>query len=53
MGMEGKHPSLVALDSVEVVGTTEGSNDPGWALAIRETNHQHPDHDTAIWPEPK
>ncbi len=50
MGMEGKHPSLVSLDSVEVVGTTEGANDPAWASAIRTSNRQHPDHDTAEWP---
>ncbi len=50
MGMEGKHPSLAALDSVEVVGTTEGANDPAWWTAIKATNHQHPDHDTATWP---
>ena len=50
MGLEGKHPSLVHLDEVEAVGTTEGSNDPAWAAAIRASSHQHPDHDTAIWP---
>lgn len=50
MGMEGKHPSLAALDSVEVVGTTEDSNDPSWWTAIRKTSHQHPDHDTVEWP---
>ena len=50
MGIEGKHPSLVALDSVEVVGTTEDSNAPDWWTAIRQTSHQHPDHDTENWP---
>lgn len=49
MGMEGKHPSLVHLDEVEVVGTTEGANDSAWWTAIKATNHQHPDHDTADW----
>jgi hypothetical protein len=50
MGMEGKHPSLVHLDAVETVGTTEDSNDPAWWGAIKQTTHQHPDHDTAEWP---
>jgi hypothetical protein len=50
MGMEGKHPSLVHLDAVEIVGTTEGANDSAWWTAIKATNHQHPDHDTADWP---
>ena len=50
MGMEGKHPSLVHLDAVEVVGTTEDANDPAWWTAIRTSSRQHPDHDTATWP---
>ena len=49
MGLEGKHPSLMDLDAVEEVGTTE-QNDGAEALArIRASNHQHPDHDTEQW----
>ena len=49
MGLEGKHPSLMDLDAVEEVGTTE-QNDGAEALAtIRASNHQHPDHDTEDW----
>ena len=49
MGMEGKHPSLVHLDEVEDCGTTETAMTDD-AIAIRASNHQHPDHDTAQWP---
>ena len=49
MGLEGKHPSLFHLDAIEEVGTTE-QNDPDGVIAIRASNHQHPDHDTAQWP---
>jgi hypothetical protein len=50
MGLEGRHPSLRPLPGVEQVGTTE-DNDSAEAVArIRNSNHQHPDHDTAEWP---
>ncbi len=49
-GMEGKHPSLMRLDDIESAGTTE-SEDPVQAAEIAASSRQHPDHDTAEWPE--
>jgi hypothetical protein len=49
MGLEGKHPSLMDLGAVEEVGTTESNDDAAVLAAIRQTNHQHPDHDTSDW----
>ncbi|MEQ1900147.1 MAG: GFA family protein [Devosia sp.] len=49
MGMEGKHPSLKHLDDIEAVGTTE-ENMTDTAARIRQSNNQHPDHDTTVWP---
>lgn len=49
MGTEGKHPSLFDLDAVEDCGTTETAM-TSEAQAIKASNHQHPDHDTALWP---
>ncbi len=51
MGMEGKHPSLLALDAIEDCGTTEQAMTTK-AVAIKASNRQHPDHDTALWPDP-
>jgi hypothetical protein len=51
MGMEGKHPSLLHLDDIESLGTTESADGIEAAAAIASTNHQHPDHDTLRWPE--
>ena len=48
MGLEGKHPSLQKLDEVELAGTTE-ENMAEDAVKIRNSNHQHPDHDTTDW----
>jgi hypothetical protein len=49
MGMEGKHPSLFHLDTIENLGTTEEAEDENQLTDIRKTSHQHPDHDTAGW----
>lgn len=49
MGMEGKHPSLMHLNDVEALGTTEEAEDDDQVAAIRATNNQHPDHDTSDW----
>jgi hypothetical protein len=49
MGNEGKHPSLFHLDDVESMGTTETAEDAAELEAIRRSNNQHPDHDTAQW----
>jgi hypothetical protein len=48
-GIEGRHPALLHLAAIEEVGTTE-TNMPGEVGPIRDTNHQHPDHDTERWP---
>lgn len=49
MGLEGKHPSLLHLDDVESMGTTETADDAEVLAAIRASNNQHPDHDTVEW----
>jgi hypothetical protein len=48
MGNEGKHPSLFHLGDIEQTGTTEEAMTDE-AVAIRGSNHQHPDHDTDHW----
>jgi len=50
MGLEGRHPSLRPLPGAEQVGTTEQNDSAEVVARIRNTNHQHPDHDTADWP---
>jgi hypothetical protein len=50
MGMQGKHPSLSHLNDIESLGTTEIADGDEATAAIRATNRQHPDHDTAQWP---
>jgi hypothetical protein len=52
MGMEGKHPSLLHLNDIEDLGTTEVADGEESTTAIRLSNHQHPDHDTSVWPDP-
>jgi hypothetical protein len=52
MGLEGRHPTIPNLNTVEEVGTTEQADGTEAVAAIRASNRQHPDHDTAIWPEP-
>jgi hypothetical protein len=53
MGLEGKHPSLMHLGDVEETGTTESAME-GEATLIRQSNNQHPDHDTTEWtPRPR
>ena len=48
MGLEGKHPSLFHLNNVEECGTTEEAM--GYlTVDIKQTNNQHPDHDTTDW----
>ncbi len=48
-GNESRHPSFDHFDAVEAAGTTESVMTED-AKSIRATNHQHPDHDTADWP---
>jgi hypothetical protein len=49
VGMEARLAVIDRLATLEDWGTTEAGN-PQEAVAIRATNHQHPDHDTALWP---
>ena len=57
-GTEAKISWLERLDQLPG-HTTEGDAEvpPKWVREISESNHQHPDHDTKIWPpasgEPK
>ena len=48
-GLEGRMPWLGELDALP--GQTTEDEDPADLVAqIRDTNHQHPDHDTSVWP---
>ena len=48
-GLEGRMPWLSDLDALPGQ-TTENEDAPDLVAQIRETNHQHPDHDTKTWP---
>jgi hypothetical protein len=48
-GIEGRMPWFAALDRLPGDKTTE-EEEPAKAAAVRATNHQHPDHDTSVWP---
>ena len=50
-GNEGRVPWFDTLTSIEHGGETETGQED-WASAIKSTNHQHPDHDTDVWPQP-
>lgn len=50
MGLEGRHPSFPLIPGAQPVGTTEEENGADAVAAIRASNYQHPDHDTADWP---
>jgi hypothetical protein len=52
LGMEARLPQVDQLAHLKDYGSTE-ENDPEGAPAIRASNHQHPDHDTAEWPLPR
>jgi hypothetical protein len=51
-GIESRIAFVPHLHDVPDGGTTEGEEgaDNKWADAIRSSNHQHPDHDTDVWP---
>ncbi len=51
LGLEGKMPQLAQLGHIRTYGTSEEA-DPSSADLARSTNHQHPDRDTDVWPEP-
>jgi hypothetical protein len=48
-GVEARMPWFATLASLPGEQTTE-EDDPALAATIASTNHQHPDHDTAVWP---
>jgi hypothetical protein len=48
-GIEGRHSYFGKLAALPGDKTTE-NDAPEKAAAIHRTNHQHPDHDTSVWP---
>ncbi len=53
VGSESRMPWFETLITIEDGGPTGSSSEDNadWALAIKSTNNQHPDHDTEHWPE--
>ena len=49
-GNEAKLPYFDHLPDLGSAGTTTEADDPAFAAAIAASNHQHPDHDTDVWP---
>jgi hypothetical protein len=49
-GIEGRVPWFSELHDVPDLGETEAGDSAAWAAAIKASNRQHPDHDTAAWP---
>lgn len=49
VGMEGVLPWFATLPALPDSGATEEEM-PEEAAVIAASNHQHPDHDTAVWP---
>ena len=37
--------------ALKAVGATEDPSREAWWSAIKASNHQHPDHDTDVWPQ--
>ena len=50
-GIESRMPWFGELPVLPGDKTTE-EDDPPMAAAIAASNHQHPDHDTSVWPPP-
>ena len=50
MGMEGAWPHIDAIGALPDAGATEVEA-PDDAARIARSNHQHPDYDTADWPQ--
>jgi hypothetical protein len=48
-GIEGRLPYFAGLAALPGDQSTE-QDEPEMADAIRGSNHQHPDHDTSVWP---
>ena len=55
-GAEAKEPWLTQVMDIPCTMTGDGDNGEGDTPAryelIKQTNHQHPDHDTTVWPLP-
>ncbi len=49
LGMESRLPQVDQLSDLQDFGTTE-EDDPEGAAAAHASNHQHPDHETSVWP---
>jgi hypothetical protein len=50
VGAESRMPWFDRLPSLKDNGETEAFDPPDILAAIRASNRQHPDHDTAVWP---
>ncbi len=50
LGMEGRLPQVDQLSNLQDYGTTEEADSEG-TPGIKASNRQHPDHETATWPE--
>ena len=50
-GNESRVPWFDTLPAIEHGGATEDPDREAWWSAIKATNHQHPDHDTDVWPQ--
>lgn len=50
LGMESRLPQVDQLGNLKDYGTTEDT-DPEGFLGIKNTNRQHPDHETTEWPD--
>jgi hypothetical protein len=50
-GIESRMPWFSELPALPGDKTTE-EDDPSMAAAIAASSHQHPDHDTSVWPPP-
>jgi len=50
VGTEARLPWFDGLASLKSYGATEANDDAALTAAIRASNRQHPDHDTAAWP---
>jgi hypothetical protein len=50
-GIESRMPWFAGLPRLPGDKTTE-EDDPPMAASIAASNHQHPDHDTSVWPPP-
>jgi hypothetical protein len=47
---ESRLPWFSEITAIRDAGTSEEIDGPGRVEAIKATNRQHPDHDTAVWP---